>query len=107
MPTAVLEQEHRAASPAAASLLQNHPNPFNSETSIDFQLDAPGRVRLDLLNAAGQRVKSLLNGVRSAGYHTVRWNGRDDQGLAAASGVYLYLLTTERQRHARTLVLVQ
>jgi len=106
-PTAVREQMHPVASPATTSLLQNYPNPFNSRTSIDFRLNAPGRVRLDLFNAAGQRVKTLLNEVRSAGDHTVRWSGRDDQGGEAASGVYLYLLTTERQRHARTLVLVQ
>ena len=54
---------------------------------------APVRVRLAIYNSAGQRVRVLLDGqiVRS-GKHEVAWDGRDELGRKAASGIYLYRL---------------
>ena len=54
-------------------------------------------VALTLYNMAGQRVRTLLNTTMEAGYHTVLWNGRDEQGQPVSSGVYLYRVQTQEQ----------
>jgi hypothetical protein len=72
----------------AARLLPNVPNPFNPRTEVRFALDTPARVRLDVLDARGRRVATLLDAARPAGSQQVLWTGSDDAGRAVASGVY-------------------
>jgi hypothetical protein len=69
------------------SLAQNYPNPFNPSTTISFSLAQPAHVRLDLYNQLGERVASLVDEHRAAGYHSVKLNGS-----TLASGVYYYRL---------------
>ena len=104
--TAVLE-EHASLLPRAFDLDQNYPNPFNSGTVIRFSLPRSGRVSLSLYNLTGQRVATLLSGRRPAGTYTVRWDGRDEEGHALASGVYLYRLQADTQVETRKLLLVR
>ena len=80
--------------PSAVSLSQNYPNPFNSSTTIRFALPISQDVELSLFNLVGQKVATLLEGVRQAGTYRMRWDGRDDDGRRLASGVYLYRLRT-------------
>ena len=63
--------------PARLQLGQNYPNPFNPATIIPYQLPAPGRVRLEVFNILGQRVATLVDGARPAGFHTATWNATD------------------------------
>ena len=79
---------------SATLLLPNCPNPFNSSTAIRLALPADKAVELDVINLAGQRVATLVNGVREAAMHSVSWDGRDDDGRELASGVYLSRLRT-------------
>lgn len=79
----------------ALSLLPPAPNPFNPRTSIRFHLVAAGAVRLSVHDATGRLVRSLVNGRRAAGGHSVVWDGGTDAGLSAASGVYTIRLETE------------
>jgi hypothetical protein len=80
----------RAASgnPARTELFENSPNPFNPTTAIRFALKETGPVNLAVYNSLGQKVRILADGPRSAGMHTVMWDGRDDAGRAVSSGVY-------------------
>ncbi|MBE0566975.1 MAG: DUF2341 domain-containing protein [Krumholzibacteria bacterium] len=95
-------------SPAAFAVLeQNVPNPLNPETRIAFSLPHGGPVTLQILDLRGQVVRTLVDGVRSSGRHEVVWNGRDDHGALAASGTYLYRLTTPEQVLGRKLMLVK
>jgi|GEM_PF-5012154 len=83
-----------AQMPDRITLLQNYPNPFNPETTIPFVLSGNRRfrVRVEIYNILGQRVRSLLNTVLPGGEHSVRWDGRNDGGNPVASGVYIYRL---------------
>jgi len=69
---------------------RNYPNPFNPETNIVYTLQNPEKVLVRIYNANGQLVRTLLNADQSAGTHTVLWNGQDDSGLMATSGMYFY-----------------
>ena len=88
--------------------LQNHPNPFNSETVISWFQLRPGPGRLEVFGLTGQRVVVVHRGPTKAEMHRVHWNGRDDdQGRPVASGVHLYRLVTDEGVHTRKLTLLR
>jgi hypothetical protein len=80
--------------PSQYQLLQNYPNPFNPETKIRFELPKTSRVTLKIYNVLGQEVATLVNTDMKAGYHLVKWNGRNQFGIPVASGIYFYKLET-------------
>ena len=88
--------------PGMTSLHQNYPNPFNPVTTIVFDLgfvDGPyQRVQLAVYNILGQNVKTLVNDEKGIGRYTVRWNGKDENGVDVASGIYFVHLMTDRGR---------
>ena len=81
------------ALPQGFALGANYPNPFNPATIIPYELAATSQVRLDVFNALGQRMATLVDGEQGAGVYQVRWDGTDESGRAVAAGVYLYRLT--------------
>lgn len=91
----------------AAILHQNHPNPFNPGTMIGFELRRAGRVRLDVHDARGARVRTLVEAFRPAGSHTVVWDGTDERGSRVASGVYFYRLTAHGAHETKKAVLLK
>ncbi len=74
------------------ALLQNYPNPANPGTTIVFSLPHADHVQLTLLNQTGQCVAMLIDGIVGAGTHRLYWDGRDQSGNPAPSGVYLYVV---------------
>ena len=103
--TAVL---HEAASqPAALALAANYPNPFNATTAIRYALPDAGPVHIDVYNMAGQRVRTLVDGVNAAGWHTAQWDGTDEQGRAAASGIYVYRMIAAGTIQAGKMTLIR
>ena len=74
------------------TLDQNHPNPFNPVTAIRFALPNSDEIELVIYSLTGQKVATLANGYRAAGTYMISWDGRDDDGRALASGVYVYKL---------------
>ncbi|MBN1780226.1 T9SS type A sorting domain-containing protein [bacterium] len=96
------------ARPGYFTLYPAYPNPFNPETLIAFDLHCPGAVDLMVYDVLGRRVKTLSNGqMKQAGKHTVRWNGTDDSGNMAASGVYLVRMTLDRGIQTRKMILIR
>ncbi len=73
-------------------LSQNYPNPFNPSTLIPYRLSENCRVELKIYNMLGQEVRTLINGLKNAGAHTVSWDGKNDAGNPVSSGTYLYRL---------------
>ena len=84
------------------------PNPFNSSTTLYFQLTEPGEASLVIYSLAGQVVKTLIpNRTLKAGIHQVDWEGRDEQGRPVAAGVYLYRLTAGDKALVRKMTLLR
>ncbi|NKB68930.1 MAG: T9SS type A sorting domain-containing protein [Candidatus Latescibacteria bacterium] len=73
-------------------LLANYPNPFNPRTTISYQLASRQPVRLVVYNNLGQVVRTLVDREQEAGIYQAVWDGRDEGGREAASGVYLVRL---------------
>jgi len=80
------------ASPQTYALQQNYPNPFNPTTQIRYELPKSGQVSLIIYNSLGQEVRRLIDRIQAAGYHQITWNGRDQHGKPAPSGIYHYRL---------------
>lgn len=94
-PTAVTDTGEGQPVPAAAVLQASYPNPFNATVTVPFVLPRDSAVRLALVNVAGQVVRVLWDRQTSAGAHAVRWDGRDESGRVASSGVYLVRLEAD------------
>jgi len=73
----------------AADLLQNYPNPFNGQTVITYQVVKEGKVEIAIYNLLGQKIRVLYSGIQTCGRKQRVWDGRDESGRIAASGVYL------------------
>ena len=65
-----------------------YPNPFNPSTTIRYELPTSSFVRLEIYNIVGQRIRTLENAVKMAGFYNTVWNGTDDKGLTLPSGMY-------------------
>ena len=96
------------AVPKTYALLQNYPNPFNPTTTIPFTLAKSGKVTLSIYNVLGQKVRTLLNNeIASAGTHVVKWDGLDNTGSRAASGVYFYKIQSGKFSAVQKMILMK
>ncbi|MBK7704042.1 MAG: hypothetical protein IPI34_14720 [bacterium] len=99
------------AAPAAAlpgvRLAQNHPNPFNPSTRVEFALDAAGPVEVAVYDLGGRRIAVLADGTFAAGAHSAVWDGRDGDGRAAPAGQYRCVLRTAAGDVSRSMTLVK
>ncbi len=87
-----------------------HPNPFNAAVTVELVVRGAvdARVQAEIVNTLGQRVRELLEGSLSPGRHTLRWDGRDGKGRAAASGVYIVRVQAkDGERALRRVVLAR
>jgi len=91
-----------ANSPTMFALKQNYPNPFNPSTTIEYALPHDGLVTLTVFNIIGQSVRTLVNGVQTAGTHTIRFDASN-----LPSGVYLYKLQSGRMSNVGRMMLLK
>ena len=92
--------------PDGFALGQNYPNPFNPSTVIPYEIPASSHVRLEVFNLLGQRLATLVDGVRPAGTHTAQWDGTDAAGRAVGAGVYIYRISSGGQTVSQRMVLM-
>ena len=93
--------------PTEFSLGQNYPNPFNPVTKMDISLPLTGDVTLVIYNILGQKVRTIFSGELNYGYHTMQWNGLDDQGLRVSSGVYFSEFRSRDHRKTKKMLLLK
>ncbi len=87
-PTAVND---RTSQPVLTfELAPNYPNPFNPETTIRYQVARSVKVHLTIYNVLGQKVRTLVDGLKPAGAHRIVWNGKDERGVSLPTGMYFY-----------------
>ncbi|HPN34607.1 MAG TPA: Ig-like domain-containing protein [bacterium] len=76
--------------PESVNLLSNYPNPFNPITTIRFDLPYEKEVQIAVYDLLGRRVRLLYHGNAAAGQHTVVWDGKNEQHIPVAAGIYFY-----------------
>jgi hypothetical protein len=92
---------------ASLRLYQNSPNPFNPSTRIAWDLDERCRVRIEIFDAAGRKVRTLADTFMGPGRHEAVWDGRASGGNPAGSGVYMCRLTAGKRALSRKMILLR
>ncbi len=107
MTTDVEQVEDNA--PSNFVLLQNYPNPFRSETFIQFQVPSQhnGRIKLSVYNVLGQEVRVLTDHSFAGGTYRTAWDGRDVAGQKVVNGIYFYKLEARNFVALKRLVLLK
>lgn len=78
------------------------PNPFNNSTTIMFELNRNSFITINIYNALGQKIKTLVNQTAfSTGQHSYLWNGQDDYYSDVAGGFYLCLISIENEEQKK------
>jgi len=98
--------------PSKSLLLQNYPNPFNPDTWLPYQLAKDTPVVIRIYNPRGQLVRLIELGNQRAGVYLSRgkaayWDGRNQTGESAASGLYFYALQAGDFRAIRRMAIVK
>lgn len=93
--------------PEGYKLAQNYPNPFNPTTRIAYEIPETELVSLAIYNLLGQKVRTLVNEVVTAGEHTAIWDARADNGMPVASGTYFCKLSTSSGSITKTMVFIK
>ncbi|NOX90080.1 MAG: PKD domain-containing protein [Calditrichaeota bacterium] len=84
----------------------NSPNPFNPTTTIRYFVPTPARVKIEVYNLLGQRVKTLIDAMASQGLNSVVWDASDDYGQKVSSGFYFYQITYDQKYKVRKKILL-
>lgn len=93
--------------PSGYSLSNAYPNPFNPTTTVQFNIPQTTNVKLVVYNMLGQVVRTLYSGEMIPGSYNVTWNGVDNLGKNAASGVYFISLESESFKAVRKINLMK
>jgi len=93
--------------PKKFEVSQNFPNPFNPSTTIRYELPKETHVIINIYNLLGQKVKTLVNSEEKAGTYNTVWNGRDNYGNEAASGIYIYRVAVGSHIISKKMILMK
>lgn len=93
--------------PSSFYVYNNYPNPFNPTTQIDYNLPEDKYVNVIIYNVKGKRVKTLVNKIQTLGFHSLRWDARNDIGEKVSAGVYIYKIQTEKYTATKKMVLLK
>ena len=93
--------------PMVTKLYNAFPNPFNPNTNIRYSLKEAGKVKIEIYNMKGQKIKTYNQEHTSPGYYQVSWDSCDERGRSVASGIYLYRLSTGNYTSAKKMVLAK
>ena len=101
------ESASKVSAKVSATSFQVWPNPFNTTTQLRFHLNQAASVRLAIYNVQGQRVRTLVDAPLHAGGHRMRWDGRDERGHSAATGLYFvrFRIGHDPPRYAKLVLL--
>ncbi|MFQ5751696.1 MAG: T9SS type A sorting domain-containing protein, partial [bacterium] len=89
------------------SFLPTYPNPFNTQTTISFDLSERKEIELNIYNLQGQLIKKLVKNTFLAGKHQIQWNGTDEQNRPVVNGIYFIRLHSNTQDATAKLILLK
>ena len=111
IPLPITERNTQSEIPTRYSLYQNYPNPFNPTTTLRFDIPSTGAELVDtkliIYNSLGQSIKKLYNENLSAGSYEIQWDGTNDFGKSAPTGIYFALFRADGFTQLRKLVLIK
>jgi hypothetical protein len=106
----VVRPLEKTTTPRDFELSQNHPNPFNPVTEIQYRVPYQGDtvpVSLVVYDVTGRRVRTLVNEPKPAGTHRAVWDARDNRGNPVASGIYFYVMKAGEVNLKKKMILLR
>jgi len=88
-------------------LKDNYPNPFNPLTLISYELPSDRLVNITIHDMMGKKVKTLVNGLQTAGYKSIKWDATNDRNEPVSAGVYLYTIEAGDYSQTKKMVLLK
>jgi len=101
-----IQEQESSVIPSDISL-DVFPNPFNPITQITFSIPKQEHVNLKIYNVQGHLIKNLIDAEKEAGYYTIMWDGKNDDGRSVSSGVYLYKVEAGRYNSTKQMILLK
>ena len=92
--------------PSVFRLYQNHPNPFNPTTKIRYQLAKNSHVKIAVYNTMGKIVKTLANEYQTAGFRSVKWDGKNNNKQKVSTGLYFYSIQSGEFSSTKKMILL-
>ena len=95
--------------PTEFGITNNYPNPFNPNTTIEYNVENSGHVSLKIYDIMGRSVRTLVNEYKESGRpdYKVVWDGRNDNGQQVSAGLYLYTLSSNGMTDHAKMVLMK
>jgi len=90
-----------------AKITGNYPNPFNPSTTIAFSIPKDSNTKLSVYNIKGQKVKDIISGELSKGFHKAIWDGKDSTNRSVSSGIYIFRLASDGKVSVRKAMLMK
>ena len=106
VPVAV-EAGPEAPLPLRFKIHPNYPNPFNTATTIRFEMPQQETVRLTVYDLLGRAIRTLHDGPLEAGRHRIVWDGQSDARQPVATGVYFYRIEAGSFSASKTMMVVR
>ena len=88
-------------------LHKNYPNPFNPETTLQYELPENCSVNITVYDLLGNVVYNLINTNQSSGYKSIKWNATNNQGEPVSAGVYIYSIEAGEFRQTKKMILLK
>ena len=92
---------------AVVDLIQNYPNPFSNSTVINYTVKEPTVLNLSIYNIQGQKIATLVNEFQKPNNYSVQWNCSDDKGNKQKSGIYFYMLKSNKSSVMKKMILIK
>jgi hypothetical protein len=106
-PADVATFEDRNGLPESFEMGQNYPNPFNMTTVIEYAVPFKSEVTITVYNVLGQKINTVVNEEKTAGYHKAIWDGTNQEGTDVASGLYFYKIEADNFKDTKKLMLLK
>ena len=74
---------------------QNQPNPFDSQTRINYSLPENSKLAIDIYNVRGEMIRNMLNEIQPAGQYSIEWDGTNNASMQVGPGIYFYRFQTD------------
>ena len=102
-----INMTNKSKLPQQFALKPNYPNPFNSSTTITFELSRNSNIKLSIVNIQGKHIKTLINGKLESGSYQYTWDGTDNSRNNLSSGIYICILQAESYQSYQKMILTK
>jgi len=100
-------EEDQEIIPPNFYLSQNYPNPANAGTYIKYALPKATKVRLEVYDAMGRAIRTLIEDTQKPGIYRIYWDGTDRRGVKVSSGIYFYRMETRGFKSTKKMIVLR